>query len=288
MTPAENRDATLPTTNDCVRYKSAQQPCIECPFTKKMADTPSPQGWYDQTNFERVWRGVAKEGRFLGCHMFDLQDLTGYTDETQRLGYQAPTDLKGRKECAGMSGMVYRELQEGLKYPNWDAYIKARPTGLQRDVFAYMYKRLTGAAQPPLTVPADPGNPDLIHPGERVNTDSMLWLHPEDALHKIQSTLERVTAGLMAFLDTDSAPVSPDYLELLEVLSDAGIPLKEHTPGPPVTIMFMRMTDVQRKLAQTIGSIENVDVLSNPAVTQALISESALRDVISLVRTLDK
>lgn len=162
------------------KFPAAKVACDECPVRRSNVHKPSAAGWYEQGNFEGIWRDIT-QGSFLGCHKFDGPATTGYSDVMEAQGYKRPTNLEGRKECAGMAALIQREIEAAKTYPNFDSYIKARPTGLQRAGWELVRNRLNGDGLP-LTAPADQNSADLITPAEHVRLDSMHWLHGETKL----------------------------------------------------------------------------------------------------------
>ncbi|MHA7298215.1 hypothetical protein [Pseudarthrobacter sp. MDT3-1] len=165
---------TCPVNSDDNLIPSAKQPCIECPFRTTNADIPAPQDWYTQDNFERIWASVARENQSFPCHMFDRPEATGYDGRSRDAGLREPVDLGKPKECAGMTGMIHREIRIASGYPDWETYIAARPTGLQREAYETALARMAGTGTP-LTEPADPDSAVLLDPAQRVDTESLAW-----------------------------------------------------------------------------------------------------------------
>lgn len=168
------QDACPSNSSDADLIPSAKQPCIECPFRTTNADIPAPQHWYTQDNFERIWASVARENQSFPCHMFDKPEATGYDSRSRDMGLRQPVDLGKPKECAGMTGMIHREVRIAAGYPDWETYIAARPTGLQREAYETALARIAGTGIP-LTEPANPDNPTLMDPAVRIDPKSMAW-----------------------------------------------------------------------------------------------------------------
>lgn len=153
---------------------AAKQPCRECPMRTPNVDVPVPHDWFSQENFDRLWAGVARENTHFPCHLFDDPENSGYDSSSKDAGLRPPADIGKRKECAGMTAMIHREVRIAADYPDWETYIAARPAGLQRGAYKSALARIAGTGVP-LTEPADPDDPELVDPAERVNLDSMAW-----------------------------------------------------------------------------------------------------------------
>lgn len=174
---------------------AAKQPCIECPFRTSNTDKPAPHDWFTQDNFERMWAAASRENKTLPCHLFDDPEHTGYDSSSKEAGLREPVNLGKYRECAGMTAMIHREVSIAAEYPDWETYIAARPTGLQREPYETALARMAGAGVP-LTEPADPDNQQLMDPAERINPDSLSWKLGDAGIKAMLAALQGVAENL--------------------------------------------------------------------------------------------
>jgi hypothetical protein len=177
------------------RIKAAGQSCSECPFRKSNIDRPHFNNQYSQTEFARLWRTIAVEGQFFGCHLTDA-DYHPVPQESLDMGYQKPADIGARRECAGSVALIRRDLRLAESYPNHSAYIKARPAGLSSHAFLVLSKRLTGMMEPPVRFAVKPDESDVIDPMERIDTSSIEWAINSDGAAALLLALESVVGSL--------------------------------------------------------------------------------------------
>lgn len=245
--------------NNEIKHSAAKQSCKECPFRKDNQNKPHAAEWFDPDNVIKLWRAIA-HGSSLGCHMFDSPDLTGFNDIMKAEGYKPPTNIDGRKECAGTTGLIWREIEAAADYETYDEYHAARPFGLQRGAWAVVDRRLNGEDLA-LTKPAANSNADLIDLEKSIDMGSKWWKFSKEQM-------DSMITGLF------------------EVAEEFGLDLSRKPCDCPVCQNHSdahKMTDVQ--LAD--GSTAHVDEKLKPileALAQAKIQTTAscedLRDSI--------
>ncbi|WP_043429584.1 hypothetical protein [Arthrobacter sp. FB24] len=177
------------------RIKAAGQSCSECPFRKSNIDRPHFNDQYSQTEFTRLWRSIAVEGKFFGCHLTDA-DYHPVPQESLDMGYQKPADIGARRECAGSVALIRREMRLAESYPNHATYIKARPAGLSKHAFLVLSKRLKGMMEPPVRFAVKPDESDVIDPMERIDTTSFEWAVNTEGAAAILLAIESVIGSL--------------------------------------------------------------------------------------------
>lgn len=175
--PAEGGPMTqkLPNTchvDDLPKLPAAAKACSECPWRKSNADREHPGGMYSDDVFTRSWRGIALDGNFFGCHLFDA-GFYPVSEEAEEMGYKMPADIGARRECAGLLAVIREELKHFASYDSHEAYIAARPVGLSKGVLLRIKQRLEGIVEPALRF--SPNATDIADPMERVDQNSLEW-----------------------------------------------------------------------------------------------------------------
>lgn len=173
------------------RTKAATAACSECPWLASNANREHSGDQYSDVNFTRVWRNIAKEGLFLGCHIFDA-GLHPVTEADVELGYKPTVDIGARKECAGSLAMVQRELEILAGYDSHDDYLEARPVGLSVKALAMLKERWEGRQEPELRFNPNPDYSNITDPMERIDTSSIEWSFSETAAVRFVHTMEAI------------------------------------------------------------------------------------------------
>jgi hypothetical protein len=223
---------------DKPKQAAALTPCSECPWRQSNTGRKHVYNIYSDDQFTRNWRGIAVDGKFFGCHLFD-GDAHRVPPESQAMGYKKAVDIGGRKECAGAVAMIRRELQILASYDSHEEYIKARPVGLTQRALVTIKERMAGNLAPELRFPIH-GNDDLVDPMGRVDTDSPNWKYSREALAELSIVLhanlalqcecpvctEHTTVHRPKELTTvtgDTVEVDEELHELLDAMNSAGI-----------------------------------------------------------------
>lgn len=178
--------------NPELKHPAAKQSCNECPFRKDNQGKPQSAGWFEPENVTRLWRAIA-HGSTLGCHKFDSPEITGFDELAKLDGYKTPVNINGRKECAGTTGLIWREIEAAENYDTYEEYHAARPYGLQRGAWAVVYQRLNGE-ELKLTQPAPGKDQELIDLSTYIDTTSMWWKYSKPQM-------EAMVAGLFEVAD---------------------------------------------------------------------------------------
>lgn len=98
------------------RLPCAPKACVACPWRKANQGKPHPHGWYDQSNLDRLWRGLRTgEAPGMTCHPTDTNNLVPE-------GHREPPESAVRHECTGALILVQRELR----------HVEVNPTGYPR------------------------------------------------------------------------------------------------------------------------------------------------------------
>lgn len=98
---------------------AAAEPCHECPFRATNEDKQRAFEVRGVNEFARLWWGLAREGRTLGCHT-------------------------ERRECAGSVEMIAAELRKLQKYMTWEQYHQANPLGLAEALIPRFLAKVRG------------------------------------------------------------------------------------------------------------------------------------------------
>lgn len=98
---------------------AAAEPCHECPFRATNEEKQLTHEIRGTNEFARLWWGLAREGRTLGCHM-------------------------ARRECSGSLHMIAAELRKLRTYSSWDEYHRANPLGLSEELIPKFLDRVRG------------------------------------------------------------------------------------------------------------------------------------------------
>lgn len=171
--------------NKEIKHAAAKQACNECPFRKSNQDKPHAAGWFDPENVTRLWRSIA-HGSSLGCHKFDSPDWTGFDELAALEGYKTPVNIDGRKECAGTTGLIWREIKASADFNTYEEYHAARPYGLQRGAWAVVSQRLKGKALE-LVEPTEKATDELIDLSEYIDVHSMWWKFSKEQVDNMVS-----------------------------------------------------------------------------------------------------
>lgn len=162
------------TIDNLPRKAAAATPCSECPWRKSNADRPHFNNQYSTEEFTRLWRSIAVDGNFFGCHLMDA-DYHPVPAESLAMGYQKPADIGARRECAGALAVVRRELKLLNDYDTHEDYIAARPVGLSKKALDVLLSRSKGELEPALRFASNEDETDVADPMERVNTSLIQW-----------------------------------------------------------------------------------------------------------------
>lgn len=176
------------------KTKAAAAPCKECPWRASNARREHSAGQYSDENLTRTWREVAKDGRFLGCHLFD-SDYHLIREQDLLDGYQKPTDIGSRRECAGGVAVLQREFEIMLTYPSHAEYLAARPIGLSRKAVLNLRERLAGRLEPEIRFKPNPDYTDIVDPADRIDTTSMEWKWSAGAAVSMLTTLDALVGN---------------------------------------------------------------------------------------------
>lgn len=179
---------------DLPKIPAATKPCLECPWRKSNTDREHYTNQYSTQEFTRLWRSIAVDGDFFGCHLFDA-DYHPVPEVSQAMGYKKPADVGARRECAGSVAMIAREIRLADSYSDYSEYIKARPVGLSQRALGTLKKRWAGDLAPALRFPEDE-DPDLADPMERVDQDSWEWLLSDAGQANLLVTLEAINGSM--------------------------------------------------------------------------------------------
>ena len=227
------------TIDSLPRLPAAAKACSECPWRKSNADREHFNNQYSTQEFTRLWRSIAVDGKFFGCHLFDA-DVHPVPSESLAMGYQKPADIGARRECAGMVAVIRRELRIVANYEDHEKYLEARPAGLSRKAFQQLKQRINGDLLPELRFASDEDESDVADPMERVDQTSWEWLLSGEGQVDLLVTLEAINGSTcecpvctnhavvhpskeLKLPDGTTVPVDQELHELLAGMVDAGI-----------------------------------------------------------------
>ncbi len=221
------------------KLPAATKACSECPWRKSNTDREHYNNQYSTEEFTRLWRSIAIDGDFFGCHLFDAE-VHPVPEVSQAMGYQKPADIGARRECAGMVAVIRRELRIAATYDDHEKYLEARPVGLSLKAFQRLKQRIDGDVLPELRFSPDEDESDVADPVERVDQKSLSWKFSREGLADLSITLEALNGSTcecpvcsnhttvhtpknLTTADGDTVPVDEELHGLLTAMTQAGI-----------------------------------------------------------------
>ncbi|NVC24067.1 hypothetical protein E7Z53_11550 [Kocuria salina] len=194
--------------NDLPRKPAALKGCPECPWSESNRGREYITDLFTDEGYSQIWRSVAKDGEFFGCHMFD-GDLVHVPPEGEAMGIKKSVDIGGRKECAGAVATIHQELQILMGYNDYESYIKDRPVGFSKKALSILQARANGELEPELRFNTSDSAETVSDPMERVVRPSWEWQLGRHGQTNVMITAEALGAPCTCKFCAEHANLHP-------------------------------------------------------------------------------